>query len=151
MENIDSSSESLPVGIKLSLSEKSKRFLSEAGKWGRFIAIVGFVGIGFLVIGGIFAGAIFANIPGYEEIPGGLFSAIYILLAILYFFPVLYLYRFSTKIRQALNSDDESVLEYALENLKSHYKFIGILIIVMLALYSLIFLMVMVGGVLATM
>lgn len=144
METSENSTQSSQNMAQLSLTEQAKQFLSEAGKWGRFISIVGFVGIGLLVVVGIFSGIIFGNLPGMEEIPGALFSVLYIVLAALYFFPVLYLFRFSTKIRDALNSHDESAMQYAFENLKSHYKFIGILMIIMIVLYALGF----VGGLL---
>ena len=151
MEIKDNTQESLlSEALQLSLNEQAKRFLSESGKWGKFISIVGFVGIGLLVLFGVFAGAIFSNIPGYEDIPGALFSVIYIVLAALYFFPVLYLYRFSTKIREALNSNNETTLQNAFESLKSHYKFIGILTLVMLGLYALAFVGGLIGGLLAS-
>ena len=149
MESNDNSNQSILKETQLSITENAKQFLSEAGKWGKFISIVGFIAVGLLVVFGVFAGTLFSQLPGYEDIPGALFSIIYIVLAALYFFPILYLYRFSTKVREALNANDEGVLEYALENLKSHYKFIGILMIVMLALYALIFVFALIFGVLA--
>ena len=145
METIETLDQSGSGEVHLGLTDQAKRFLSEAGKWGRFISIVGFIAIGLMVVFGIFAGTVFGKLAGNEmPFPPALFSVIYIIIAALYFFPVLYLFRFSTKIREALNSNNESVMQDAFENLKSHYKFIGILMIVMLVLYGLGF----VGGVL---
>jgi len=141
-------SDSLLSEAQLSFTEKSKRFLSEAGKWGKFISILGFIGIGLMVIFAIFAGTMFSNLPGGEELPfpGAVFSLIYLVIAALYVFPVLYLFRFSTKIREALNSNNEATLEYAFENLKSHYKFVGILAVVMIGIYILAFLVAIIVG-----
>ena len=150
MDNLDHSSDS-PSSIGLSLTEQAKHFLSEAGKWGRFISIVGFVAIGLLVLVGLSAGAIFGNLPGMEELPfpAAIFGVVYLVIAAIYFFPVLYLFRFSTKIREALNIKDEAVLQTSFENLKSLLKYMGIVTIVMLALYALIFVFAIIGGLLA--
>ncbi len=70
--------------------------------------------------------------------PGFLVGFIYVLMGLLYFFPIYYLFRFSAQVRPALASKNPQDLESALENLKSHYKFIGILMIVMISIYVLI-------------
>jgi uncharacterized membrane protein YjgN (DUF898 family) len=151
METLDQLSDNPQPRTHLTISEQAKLFLAEAGKWGRFIAIVGFIMVAFMVIFALFAGVFMSNLPGTEELPFsmGFFSIIYLVIAAVYFFPILYLYRFSMRIREALNRNDEMVLENAFENLKSHYKFLGILIIVMLVLYALIFALAIVGGLLS--
>lgn len=148
MDNQDQNTTSLQSDTNLSFTETAKRFLSEAGKWGKFISIVGFVAVGILAIFGLFAGVFFSNLPGYEELPfpSAFFSVVYIGIAALYFFPILYLYRFSAKIRHALNLNDQAILEYALQNLKSHYKFIAILMIVMLGIYALALVFAIIAG-----
>ena len=50
------------------------------------------------------------------------------------------------KIQHAILSKNNQVLEDALEFLKSHYKFIGILMVIMLGFYALIFLVGLFGG-----
>jgi magnesium-transporting ATPase (P-type) len=151
MVNLDEPTNIPLGGDQLTVSDQAKRFLSEAGKWGRFISIIGFIMIALMVIFSLFAGVMFGNLPGLDELPfpSAIFSLVYLLIAALYFFPVFYLYRFSYRIREALNRNDEAILESSFENLKSHYKFIGILLIVMLALYALIFVFAVIGGLLA--
>jgi len=61
----------------------------------------------------------------------------YVLIGLLYFFPVYYLFKFSSKVRTALMTKNTQELETAFENLKSHYKFIGILMIITLSIYVL--------------
>lgn len=133
------------------LNSEGLAFLKETAKWGYFLSILGFIGIGFMVIIALFAGAIFSTLPGgdygYSGIMSGAFFTIfYLLFALLYFFPVLYLYKFSSKMKQAINQNNTQELNASLGYLKSHYKFIGILTIVMLSIYALIFIVGLVGG-----
>jgi len=72
--------------------------------------------------------------------PSVLITVIYLIIAVIYFFPIYYLYNFSVKMKKALLSDDQTLLRNAFEDLKSHYKFVGIFTIVILSLYLLMFL-----------
>ena len=124
--------------------------LNDAGKWGKFLAIVGFVMMGFMVLSGFVMSIVMAFIPLPSKdmfpFPPFLFGIFYFLVAILYLFPVLYLYRFSTGIKQALLMKDQGRLTNAFFNLKALYRFIGILTIVFLALYPIIIVtMVLIG------
>jgi flagellar motor component MotA len=103
----------------------------------KFLAIVGFCMIGLLVIGAIFAGSMFSAMGADMPVPGFFITFMYLLLALFYFFPIYYLFKFAKHIRLAIVSKSTSDLESALENLKSHYKFIGILMIVILSIYVL--------------
>jgi hypothetical protein len=59
-------------------------------------------------------------------------------LALLYFFPCLYLFRFAQKMKQALNHSDQESLITSLGNLKACFRFMGILTIVVLGIYLLV-------------
>lgn len=63
---------------------------------------------------------------------------LYVLIGLIYFFPILYLFRFSNWTKKALMNKSSLDLSVALKNLKSHYKFIGILTIVIISLYILV-------------
>ncbi|SHG91182.1 DUF5362 family protein [Flavobacterium defluvii] len=128
--------------FELHLDSTAKDFLKETVKWAYFIAIIGFVGIAFLVLIAIFAGAIFSTMgstmPGFGGgSVGAIFSFIYLLLAGLYFFPVYYLFKFASNGKKAFRENDSEALTSSFSYLKSHYKFIGILMIIMLAFYGL--------------
>ena len=60
---------------------------------------------------------------GMAAIPGAFGTVMYLLMALLYFFPVMYLFKFSTKLKEALESNNSQVLSESFTNLKSHYKF----------------------------
>ncbi|MFN3754894.1 DUF5362 family protein [Flavobacterium sp.] len=131
----------------LTLNDLAIDSLRQTAKWTMFLSIVGFIFIGLMLIGGAIAVISLSAIPDEPDFgaynPMGGFKSyigiIYVVMAALYFFPVLYLYKYSKGIKEALNFNNSEVLAEALENLKSHYKFVGILTIVLLSLYALIF------------
>ena len=90
--------------LELKLTNESLGYLNETRKWTMFFAILGFIGIGFLAIAFIIM-AIIGIIGG---VMGNMGSAIFVVLAVvyliigvLYFFPVLYLLKFSTNMKTA--------------------------------------------------
>lgn len=135
-------------GIRL--NNLAKEVLKETSKWVNFLSILGFVGIGFIVLIALFAGTFLSALPssgGFESIIGGIgFTILYLLIAALYFFPVMYLYKFAKRLKTALIRNDEDQLAEAFTNLKSHYKFVGILTIIMLSFYVVMFLIAIIGG-----
>ena len=127
----------------MQLSDQAKKHLLEASKWANFIAIVGFIAIGLLIIMSFSIGAILANLPegSLGGLPPKFFSFFYLIAAGIYFIPVFFLFQFAQKTKQALIKDDHNLLTFGLKKLKSHYKFIGILFIVLIALYLFLILL----------
>ncbi len=135
----------------LTIDPQSKRFLTETAKWGRFLSIIGFIVCVLIAIGGIFfamklseGGNAFRD-AGLGPLAsfGPAMAIVYVLFAVLYFFPCLYLFRFSNQMGVALSSDDQTTLTAAFENLKSVFKFFGILTIIVLSIYILAFVITM--------
>jgi len=142
------------MNTELSLTTSAKSFLLETAKWAKFLAIVGFVMIGIMVIAAFSMGALFSSMSSmseFGELPaglgGGFFTVIYLIMALLYFFPTLYLYRFATKTKSALESSSSDQLSGGIENLKSTFKFMGILMIILLGFYALIIVFAIIGGI----
>lgn len=123
---------------QLELSSKTQLDLLSAGKWAKFLSILGFIFTGIMLIFGLGFG-IFMSVLPTDVIPMGLpgfaFSLIYILSAILYFLPVLYLYRFSTNAIKAIKEKDKPAIELSINNLKKNFKYVGILTIALIGLY----------------
>ena len=74
-----------------------------------------------------------------NEIPSGfgaLFGILYIALGLLYFFPAYYLFKYSQKLKLALNSKNSQNLEEALGNQKSFFKFFGVMAAIGVVLYG---------------
>lgn len=145
-EILQTSEESGEVNFELELNETAKGFLKEVAKWAYFLSILGFIGVGLMVVLAVFAGTIFGTLgsmmPGGMGMFGSAFGIIisifYLLMAALYFFPVYYLFKFSSNAKLAFQNKDSETLSTSLMYLKSHYKFIGILMISILSLYGLI-------------
>jgi TRAP-type C4-dicarboxylate transport system permease small subunit len=74
--------------------------------------------------------------------PSGGITQVLLFLALvaLLFFPALFMLKFSNKMLQALNNNDQYTLVASFRQLKLYYKYIGILTIVILSIYALMFL-----------
>ncbi|WP_421920241.1 DUF5362 family protein [Marinifilum sp.] len=133
----------------IEFTAESVIYLNETRKWTIFLSILGFIFLGLLVVASLFMSTIYNLIvPGEMPFPGmgagvGIF---YLLMGLLYFFPIYYLYKFSTYSKKAIYNEDKDQLSLAFRYLKSHYKFIGVFTIVMLSIYILIFLVALVVG-----
>ena len=134
---------------QLTLNSSAKSFLKEISKWAFFLSIIGFIGIGFLVILAIFSSVIFSAIPQAKLVPfdlGIAMTILYLLLAVLCFFPVYYLMQFSAKMKKALATKNDETLANSFQVLKSHYKFIGVFTIITMSLYVMLIVVSMISG-----
>jgi hypothetical protein len=116
-----------------------RTFLAETSRWGKFIAILGFISSGLIALIAVFL-MITPSIgltARFTASFGWIIGPVYLLMALLYFFPSRYLYIFSSNINTALFSNDQDALSTGFENLKSNFKFWGILLIVMIGFYVL--------------
>ena len=143
--------------FELELDQSAINYLNEASRWGRFLSILGFIYIGLLIIASIlvmsFGNSLMPGSGGDAEMPmrmsGVLISFLLILVALVLFIPVLYLFNFSSKMRKALRNNDQPVLTESLKNLKSFFKFYGILAIIGLSFYALAIIAAVIGGMLS--
>lgn len=129
---------------KIEIEQETLNDLNVTRKWSMFMAILGFIFLGLLLIIGLLAGTFFSALaPGTEglKIGGAFFFMIFLIIAVIYFFPVLFLFKFSRHTGNAVTSLDKTELHKAFRNLKSYFVYIGILIIIGLSFYliSLIF------------
>jgi Family of unknown function (DUF5362) len=138
----------------LHLDQSSINYLGEAARWSRFLAIIGFIYCGLMVLCGLFIGSIMSMLApamgggesAFSTI-GSAFTGFFVIsFALLLFFPAYYLFNFSTKLRRAIQNNDQPVLTESLKNLKSFFKFYGILVIVLLSFYILIFIAGIIGA-----
>ena len=133
--------------FSLSIDPVTKAHLSETAKWARFLAIVGIilliVGVIFSLIMAVgmsaFTGSFDNQYGGASPFPGfGVAIAlVYIIILVLWFFPLLYLLRFANRMRVALNGNDQQALNVSFQNLKVCFRYVGIVTIIVLALYAI--------------
>lgn len=138
------------LNYDLQLSNASQIYLNEAAKWGKFISIIGFIGCGIILILAFFVPTIYSSLSTLQGLPSQIASdstigitIVYLLMSVLLFFPCLFLYRFSTKMKLALKAVSQEKFDESFKNLKSLFKFYGIFTIVMLSIYGLVFIFAM--------
>ena len=146
--------------FNLTIEPLTKSHLLETAKWARLLSIVGMVALVLMVLFGLFFSTMFGTL-GSNPFEGaepstnlssamGIFLAIfYLIIGIIWFFPLMYLLRFSSTIKTAVNSNDQNALNLSFQNLKSCFRFVGIVTIIVLAIYALTFVIAIVGGAMA--
>lgn len=137
------------------LDDFSKSYLLETVRWTKFLAILGFIGTGMMV----FAALIFMTVGGVlssmtSSLSGlGILGSVgigifYLAFAFLYFYPVLCLYRFTTNMKSGIATGNQMQVTEAFRYQRNMYRFMGILAIVVISIYILLFVF---GGLFATM
>jgi hypothetical protein len=143
--------------FSLSIDPITKAHLSEAAKWARFLSIVGMILLVLMVVFGLFMATMMSSTMGQFDSAGyssySIFSAlgpgiavIYIIMAVIAFFPLLFLLRFANKARAALAGNDQQALNTSFQNLKVYFRYIGILVIIWLAFIVIGFLFGIMGS-----
>ncbi len=132
--------------FEFTLSPEMISFLRETARWAKFIAIMGFLSAGIMIVlsftMGFFVDLLGAGLEDSEmALPSGGLVFVYLLSTLVMLMPVIYLYKFASNMQLALNNNDQLALRDSFKNLKSHYKFYGIVLAISLGLVSLLFLL----------
>lgn len=142
----------------LAVNPEIKNYLIEAAKWARFMGLVGYVFVGLLVVGA-FSVSAFMNFvskrspTGLAENPAAstaftvAMGAYFLVIALVYYFPSRYLHQFGVKTILALRHNEQISFTHAFSQLKSFFKFFGILTLIVLVFYGLGLLFLIVFGV----
>jgi hypothetical protein len=143
--------ENLESNKSLIIDKEIKGYLYETANWANFLAILGYIGLGFMVIAFLlmlFFANRFQSMPGgnVSTLPFGIMTIFYLLIIVLYFFPVYYLGKFTSNIKNAIYLNNQISLNEGFEYLKLHYKFLGIFTIIILSMYFLIMILVIVAA-----
>lgn len=124
----------------LQVSENTAHILGQTVRWARFLAIVGFAMTGFMLLASYVLPELIAmnryTMPEMNVPVQGLRINM-IIVAILMFIPCLFLFRFSTRMKDALTNHHQEAFDESIQNLKSTFKFYGILTIIILSIYAL--------------
>ncbi|PLX04724.1 MAG: hypothetical protein C0595_01920 [Marinilabiliales bacterium] len=126
---------------ELIISNQTKTYWIEISNWTMFFSILGFVFVGLMMLFGLFFGSILSLLPDTGNLPNGFgfVGIIYVILAVVYLIPVYFLYQFSSKMKDSLRNNNTLLLTESFKNLKSHFKFVGIMSIIGIVLYAVIF------------
>lgn len=140
--------------FNLEINADTRTYLYEVAKWGRLLAIVGFVGMALMALicvmmmlglSSAMMGEMGGN--GMATMGAGLFA--FVILGAFYIFPLLFLYRFSTHLKNGLDMNVQTDIDEAFKNLKSLFKFMGVFTLVILAFYALALVVGLLGGVMS--
>ena len=143
--------------FSLTIDQATKTNLSETARWARFLAIVGFVFLLLMVLVGIYSTLTINRFEdNYREMGGlgatGMFSSagtgvalMYILMAVIWFFPLLFTLRFANHMQRALQNNDQELLAASFLNLKVCFRYLGIITVIFLALIALSMLLGVIG------
>jgi hypothetical protein len=121
------------------VSENALGYLNATRPWVKFLSIVGFVFIGLMILFGLFMTFAFSALPrqpGTPAIFGPVFGILYLVMAFVYLMPCLFMLRYAKAIA-AIPAAGQSAFDDALKNQKSFWKFMGILMLVVLCFYAL--------------
>jgi disulfide bond formation protein DsbB len=148
-----------PCGM-VGLTPLAQQYLDQTRPWARFVSIMTFVTAGFMVLTG-FGMLVFSLFGGFAErskgelgpfgsaIGAGLLSLAYVVMAVVYVPPGLYLFRYASAIKRLKSSANAAVLEDALKHQKSFWRYVGILMAVCLAVAVVGMILVVVAVVIA--
>lgn len=135
------------------ITEDIRSYIYQAAKWTKFLSIIGFVLTFMCIFTAISAGAIFdalnAASPGNPILKLGpnVLMVIYLLFALLQFYPSFLLFKFSSSANKAVLFADQASLSVAMSSIKSFFKFWGVLTIVLIASYiAMLFMVVAFAG-----
>jgi hypothetical protein len=139
------------------LSNMDKDYLFTAAKWAGFLGIVGFVMSGLLAVAAFFISSLMNAFGGMAAMQGsrgaasigsaaGAFITIFYLgFAVLGILYASYMYNFGTKTKAAILSNDSELLTEGFKNLKSMFRFSGILTAIVLGFYAVLIVFSLIG------
>ena len=121
----------------LQVTSTTETYLTDIARWGKFLAIMGFIFSALIAFFSFFMSSYVNN--GYSSVytvgqKTGII-VVYLIVALIMFFPSLFLFRFSVKMQQALKGSSQELLENAFKDLKSMFTFQGIVAIIVLGLW----------------
>jgi len=127
-----------PENKSIEIGQETLKYLNTTRKWTMFFAIIGFIFLGLILIFGLLAGtflSVFKSSEMGSGIPQILVFVIIIITALLYYFPIMFLFRFSKHTANAVQTLSKEELHKAFRYLKSYFVYIGILLIIVLVVY----------------
>lgn len=129
------------------VSQESIAYLVTAAKWGKFLAVFGFIMTGLMIVAGLFVGValtiVQSDIMMEQDLPfpPSILTFIYLAVAVVLLIPNIYLNNFSNRIIHSTHPDHAGLVTPAFKALKNLFVSIGVITIVSLASYVVIILL----------
>ncbi len=134
------------------ITEDIRSYLYDTAKWTKFLAIVGFIMSALIAMfafgSGAFVSVLSAVSPGnpLASMGAGFLTVYFLVIALIYFYPSLLLFKNANATKKAVLFGDQESLSEAMLNMKSFFKFWGVLMIVLISFYFLVMVMAVVMG-----
>lgn len=151
---LESNSTSKTSQQQLLITPVGSDYLLSTAKWSYFIAILGFILTIFLFVVGIatfFLSNVANEYSDFQNIllalpfPFLIGGSVYLLLAVLYFIPSYYLFKFSQKIQNGIKENKINETSQGLRYLNRLFSYIGVLSILSIALGVILPLSILIG------
>ncbi len=142
----DDQQEELGQDETLVITEDIRSYIYESARWTKFLAVVGFVFSAFTIMGAFGAGAFLSQMATLQptnplvQLGPGFVTVLFLIVALLYFYPSLLLYSYSSAAKAAVLYANQEGLNIAMSKLKSFFKFWGILMMVLISFYVILIL-----------
>jgi hypothetical protein len=142
----------VPQEVKLIVTEEMRSYIYDITKWAKFLSFVGFALAALLVLVSFSVPSLLGSNPALAKQFGALgqsgsmaITIIYLALGLFYFYPSLLLLRISNNGKQGVLFGSQESLNTAMQNVKSLFKFWGIITIAVIVGYFLLIFMVGAG------
>lgn len=125
----------------LTVDETTKAHMLEIARWGKFMAIAGYVMMALLVLFGVVVAISMSSLAdgfgGQGGVSTALIPVLMCCLAALYFYPIYALYKYAVKIKLAIAAEDQLMFNTALGYLKGAFQYMGVFMLIVICLYVL--------------
>ena len=117
----------------LQIDQEGSTYLTEIAKWAKLFSILGIIAGILIVLAGM------RGLGPFVGVLSVMFGAIYL-------YPSWLLLKFATGLPAGINKGDQALVNESFKNLKSCFKFWGIVSLVIIGLYILIFILGLLGS-----
>jgi len=134
MENIQDES-------KIEIGPEALKNLDVTRKWTTFLSVLGFIFLGLIIVAGLATSLFLTTFKSQQAnlgIPEWLMIVVFIVIGILYFFPIFFLFRFSRNTRDGIHNHDPEKLTKGFRNLRLYFAYLGIMVILVLTVYFML-------------
>lgn len=127
------------------VNEKMKADLLTSAKWAKFLCIFLCIILAFMVIAAI-PMLVTGNPTSSFIFPAKLRGFIFLLIAAFYIYPIMKGFQFANGVKAACLSNDENELARGFGAMRSWFTYMGVIAIIFLVLYALMFLIGIIAG-----
>jgi len=136
----------IPGTTGMFVNQGMKDDLLCSAKWMKFLCIIGCIGVALMLILGLAMFFVGASIGGGNTPLGAGMGFLYLILAAIYIYPIIKGFQFANGTKAACLTDNEAQLARGFSGLSAMLKFFGIITIIILILYAIVFVGAMIFG-----